>query len=658
MLGFSAVNYLLNNITVEEDVVKRTIEVKGLRPYVLENDIEKVLKTSRITSNIFKRKTMTSFVIPSFFALELVSVLESIIAYRYKRTSLNSLKTLVNKLRSDTWLKTLGREFAIDPKRLSGLKVTMLKYQEEFIKNYLNATRNNHLRGYLANMAAGSGKTLTALMLAEYLDFKRVVIVCPMVAVSSVWEATIRKEYNKPQTVWSSINSTSNYSNERFAVVHYEYLTKFTDSYKDPKIKTLFILDESHNLNEINTLRTQKFMELVTKSKESETVYLSGTPFKSKPLELIPIFRVVDPLFTPDVEDRFKMMFRGNNPEAARLLLNRLDFISFKVLKEEIGLKDPEFETIRVKISGSERYTIDSVKSAMRVFTSGRLKYYAALAREHEEFFNAMLAKAFPKIPKSEVMGYQRDLVVVRSRKKDPQLSEVIKRCNLFEKNKIMPLLEQEERKRFADIKSAVKYVDLKIMGECLAGVLGRLRQECYSDIARNFDFSTIIEETAKKTVIFTSFVETANVCIRSLTDLDFTPIGLYGKDTANKDVVIGKYINDPKINPIVASYKALSTAVPLVVADRMILLDTPFRDYILQQAVSRIHRLGATSTVKIYTLMLDTGTEYNLTERNVDILSITKKVVEEFTGVSSPYDISKDVDGDDSRDPITFGFV
>ena len=51
----------------------------------------------------------------------------------------------------------------------------------------------------------------------------------------------------------------------------------------------------------------------------------------------------------------------------------------------------------------------------------------------------------------------------------------------------------------------------------------------------------------------------------------------------------------------MIATYKSLSTAVPMTMADVMIMVDTPFRDYIFQQTIARINRLGTTTQTYVY---------------------------------------------------------
>ena len=98
-----------------------------------------------------------------------------------------------------------------------------------------------------------------------------------------------------------------------------------------------------------------------------------------------------------------------------------------------------------------------------------------------------------------------------------------------------------------------------------------------------------------------------------------------------NKQVDLFK--NKREVNPLVATYKSLSTAVPLTNADRIITLDLPYRMYIFDQAVGRAWRQGQDSIVKVYMPVLDTGDEPNINQRNFDIIKFFNEEVEKLTG-------------------------
>jgi hypothetical protein len=74
--------------------------------------------------------------------------------------------------------------------------------------------------------------------------------------------------------------------------------------------------------------------------------------------------------------------------------------------------------------------------------------------------------------------------------------------------------------------------------------------------------------------------------------------------------------------------------------ADTMILIDTPFRDYILQQTVSRIHRLGSDTQTHVYLIALYTGPLPNISTRTTDILKWSQEQTAEILGIRSPFEL------------------
>lgn len=72
--------------------------------------------------------------------------------------------------------------------------------------------------------------------------------------------------------------------------------------------------------------------------------------------------------------------------------------------------------------------------------------------------------------------------------------------------------------------------------------------------------------------------------------------------------------------------------------------LKSNFRDYVLQQTISRISRLGSTTRATIYMLSLDTGDTPNISSRSYDILKWSQSQVSAITGVVSPFDLNDEL--------------
>lgn len=128
---------------------------------------------------------------------------------------------------------------------------------------------------------------------------------------------------------------------------------------------------------------------------------------------------------------------------------------------------------------------------------------------------------------------------------------------------------------QFRDVKSAIKYPMLKIQGETLGRILGGKRIECHVAMVPHVDWVGIVESTEKKTIMFTSFVEALEASESHVRKLGMTPLTVYGKTSNELASIVKKFDQDPKLNPLLATYASLATAVRLTMADTMLILNS-----------------------------------------------------------------------------------
>lgn len=647
---FSAIKRLTGNITVETRGSE--IFVEGVDAEVMAKDIKAIWGTNKINQHMFTRMWRSSFSFPAFFAPDVLYTLERLTQHNSLKLSIRTLDKIKERLLADTWLSKLDLPIVsrLDRTKLKNLKYTPLDFQEEFFVAYEKLTQQYGLNGLLLAASAGSGKTYTSLALSEMLHSERVIVIAPNNALNRVWETSFQEHFVSPPTYWISNSNQKFKGTEKFLVANYEALGTILEMVKGLGTnKITVILDESHNFSSLDAKRTQQFIELCAVTQSKNVIWLSGTPIKALSIEAIPLFKCIDPLFTDDVQIRFKKIFGGSNERAVEILKNRMGLVSFKVEKSRLNLLDPIFQEIKVQIPNGKQYTLTSIKEKMRDFVKERHDYYRERKLNDEALFYRCL-KLHKDTLRSErelqeFEQYETNLKFVIKSSGDFSSKDYMVFCNRYELNKIIPSLPQTLKNEFKDVRSIIKYVHLKIQGECLGRIVGGARIACHVDMVEHLPFKAVCESTKKKTIVFTSFTHVIERCERHLPLIGLNPLSVYGKTNNNLSAIIEQFDKDQDINPLLATYASLSTAVPLTMADTVIMIDAPFRDYILQQAVSRVHRIGATTQCYIYTVSLDTGAESNISTRTVDILKWSQQQIEEILGITSPFEITDDLE-------------
>lgn len=631
-----------------------TITVSNISSKTLRAIIHRVFR-SKVNTYMFTKYSYRSLTFFKFFALEFYNLIDILCEERPIGLNVKECEKIKEQLLTNTWMKSTiaDQKPIVDLSNKVRLRFDPLDYQTKFIQHFSDVVTKYGLRGTLLGADPGTGKTYTSLLLAECLDVERIVVFTPLNALDRVWLDNTRNPstslYKSVQTVWSS-KDNKDYRGERIAIYHYESLNKALENYREYVGKrTLLIVDELHNLNEINSTRTNNYVEFCKKTK-CFVLPMSGTPLKALGTEVIPHLRAFDPLFTEAVELRFKKIFSGSASFTHSILVRRINKINYRVTSTEANIEQPLEETIKIATPDGDNYTLVALAKVMKEYIEERTLYYEELMPEAIAMFNECVTQAKNKMlldantpsKKTNIEFMFTDYLnkVERIKKANKQgslamIPEVLKEATAFEKTYIIPnLTSKEMRDTFKDIKSIVKYVELKIRGECLGRVLGRARIDAHISISRHIEYQDIIDSTAKKTLIFTTWQEVANAAITQLRELGYDVLSVYGDETKNLASIVSRFETDKNANPLVATYASLSTAVPLVMADTMIIINPPFRDYVMRQTVARIARKGATTQTRIFNIILDTGDLPNISSRNVDIMQWSRDQVNFFLGL------------------------
>lgn len=641
------------------EIQKNIVTISNIPAKIIEHTLRKLYKTSRISNYLFHRVRSDSISFHEFFVLEFYFLVNSLINDSRQRVNVKKLKLILNLLSEQTWLANTFKTYPdiVDFKKLSLFKYTPIEYQMNFMKFYNKTVPAYGLKGMLLAAAPGTGKTFTSLALSECLGAERIIVICPNNALHTVWlKSTVGKDslYIKDESVWSSA-SKKPYNGEKIVIFHYEALGQLEAMLpKLSQYKCALILDESHNFNELKSLRTNTFIEICKAPFIKDIIYSSGSPVKALAIETVPLLSVMDPLFTAEVRALFTRLFAGEATRLSEVLQRRLSVLSYKVDKSVLNREKPVIEDILVKIPNGDKFTLTAIATEMEAYTALRREQIKRELPETTKFYEAQIAKVtdivlngrvfsseFKKQFKINLETYRRYVKAIREGGSGFNLSalkEELVFCNRFEKETIMANIESKaDRDKFKDAKTIMKYPDLKIRGECLGRILGKSRIEAINAMIPHIDYADLIDSTEKKTLVFTSFVDVVVRLDAFLKKDGYNPLLVYADFTADLNNIVKRFEAKEELNPLIATYASLSTAVPLVMADTIIVMNPPFRDYIMQQTIARVDRLGATTQTRIFNIILDTGDVPNISSRNVDIIEWSRRQSDAILGISVP---------------------
>lgn len=643
---FNKIKGLLGGISVYEK--RGEIFVTGINTQRLFSDMSKVWNTGRVANHMFNKSGGNMFSFYSFFAPDVEYVLHTLISggHRVSHNRKASMKVL-ELLRTETWLKEtrVEHEPCLDQDRLKDFKFNPLKHQQSFFDQYNLLVPRYKLKGYMLASPPGTGKTYMGLAIMAMRGKDQVIIVSPKNAVERVWEATVTDVIKAKVPYWTSASGATYPKNCKYFIVHYEALGKLLSDLPKLNLGNVgVILDESHNFNEVKSQRTSNFVEMCEMVGATDVLWSSGTPIKAIGNEAIPFLRTVDQYFTPAVEEKFIKIYGLKAERAVDILANRLGAMMYQVDKLVVVDNKTQYEDVKVVIPNGNDYTLATIGEEMREYISERLAFYEKDMKDYVKFYFDCLKRHELSLPGGggnvDFDKYKRYAKLIRDGYDPVAMKEESMYCNAYEKTKIIPSLPATHRNEFKHVKSIYKYVDLKVRGECLGRVVGRRRVECHVDMVDHANIADYVNNAKTKTIVFTSFVEVVERMQEVMKQQGFVPTTVYGATNKNLNGIIREFDKNPEIDPLIATYKSLSTAVPMVMANTALMFNAPFRQYEYEQAVARLDRLNQKEQVFIYNFHLDTGNEPNISTRSKDILEWSKEQVSAIMGKNYTDDV------------------
>ena len=640
----SELQSLLGSVDVRESRGK--ITVTGVKSRYFNLALDRYFQTQTVKKYIFTRIKRNELQFASFFAIEFDYMVRALMESSQRAVSFKVLERIQELLHQNTWLARLNTEpeKLLDSSKLRKFHKDPLDYQEQFFRLYERNTQLYDLHGYMLAAPAGAGKTLTNLMLYEQLGADRLIIISPKHAVGKVWQNALENEYKRDAPTVESSTEVSQFSYQPQAyIVHYEAIDKFLPLASGLDDENVFIvIDESHNFNEPRAQRTQNLIELTQRTKANHVIWASGTPIKALGKEMVPFLQTIDKRFTDEARQRFVKVFGYEAARARELLTNRLGLTTYKIDKSRVVSGQPREDTLWVHFDEAHQYTLDALAQEMSAFVEQRIGYYKEHYEWYKQTYETMLerfeqrAQPMSRELQQAYQQYKADVRTLAKTRNYRQHNEQIQRTNAFERERIIPYLEGREKHQFRDAKSVVKYVELKIQGEALGEILTKRRIDAHRDMVHHTPFRSIIDGARKKTVIFTSFVEVLEQINETLKNEGYRPMLVYGRTNDELEKIVSQFDRSEKANPLIATYQSLSTAVPLTMANNCILFNQPFRDYVREQATSRLYRLGQDEPVFIWNVLLDTGDKPNISTRSKEIVEWSKEQVDDLLQIDT----------------------
>jgi hypothetical protein len=630
-------------VTVEEK--DGIVRVGGFSAAYLANDIQRLYKTSKIPNNIFIDLNRRSFTCYSFFVVEILFILSRLLETPKKGTSNSILKSIMTALVENTWVndamqrEPLDYDINIPLKRLlnpnTGQPFSFLPNQRGFIEDYAVRVPKAEVNGNILHSPPGTGKTMTGYAFHCAFKMDVTIYVVPLPTLINVWEKELHLGWVKTPKYWTSSSNQRITGDEEIIVCHYEALDKVL--YELPKFRGKRVgvwLDESHNFVESASQRTEKFINMTIALNAEFVIWASGTPLKALGKEVVPILRSIDrKRFTEPVAESFKRVYGMSTTHALEILNHRIQTFKYTVLKSDIVNNEMQDISLAVKIPNESEYYLDKVKLDMADYVAERFKYYTDNERDivdrwryYMRLFDRQLSAALD----IRFREYQDICEYLHKsfNPKDPDDIRLLRVRKQFERDELVRFLSGEELKEFRKLASVYTCKVLVVRGEALGRILTRKRIDCFVAMANHAAYDTYIESAASNTIIFTNYIESAKVLHER-----------FRKQGYDAFIAIGETSNDLKENleklrnrrgaVIVATYKSLGVGVPVTMCNVMIFNDLPFRDYMLNQAKSRIDRIGARFPLLFVTAKLDTGEHKNLAGRSEDILAWSASMVD-----------------------------
>jgi len=553
----------------------------------------------------------------------------------------------------------------MNPRQYKDMQLGITSYEKRPSEETLCISIDSADSLYIVDDYVVTHNTFTSIAWSHLINDGPTVVLCPMSIVDQVWVKELGKHFKSPPRIWTSLQGTLPTEGYDYYIVHYDYMTSGAGPHlqrflkelnRKSKEKLKIIIDECHNFNDQKAARTRKLIEWADEDCFDYYLPMSGTVLKAMGSEVYPVLCLIDKFFSGKVRISFMASYGRNRPAMTELLSMRIGRSKFTI-PDLVGIPEaPPIELVNVKIPNGDQYTLDAIRLQMQIYISERIDFYNKNMPEFLAFYNDVILsyeQSTRKDPRAtaDLLKYKEIVHRFRTRGYSTFTDAADSMFCKQVEERIEADLRGEALKQFRNVKSAIKYLGLKLRGEALGNVLGRARINAVKDVIEHAGIPEMINNVEKKTLIFTSYVESMALCNDYLIREGFQPITVYGENSKERDGNIDRFRDDPKVNPLVAVTQSLKEGYPLVMANLTILLDSPYREYEVKQLVARTVRVGQDSPCYFKLLNLDTGEKLNITTRSINIMEWSREQVDALLTKENTHNIFGDIAGQEMYD-------
>jgi len=446
---------------------------------------------------------------------------------------------------------------------LPDLDIDLQLKREPFPFQKKGIARGMQLKRYILGDQPGLGKTLQAIATTEALKCKCVLIICPN-TLKMNWQNELMVVAGKRSMILENKNKSSwqtyyKVGMVNYFIVNYESLKKYfvQAGWAKPKVGfkvsnipfrecvdifDAVIVDESHKVKDGQTMQS-KFVMGICKGKEI-IIELTGTPVVNKPRDLISQLVVIDRL--KEIVSHIPQPIDKNGRPTDASGIQRFENRYCGGDKGQSNLKELNY----------------------------RLNLHCFFRREKKDVLKDLPDKI-------------RQVV----------LCDITNRAE-YDKAENDFVNYLKEVKGCSDVE-----VKKKLRGQMMVkiGVLKQISARGKIEAAQEY-----IEEVisgGQKIVVFCHLKEVA-AQLKGLYPGAVTIIGDDDSVTRNRNIIA--FQNDPSVNIIICSLMAAGVGITLTAASEVLLVEFPWTEAILEQAIDRTHRIGQQNKVRAALLLGD----------------------------------------------------